>query len=299
MVMRKTKNINKIRRTREDNIIDTVVVTVVTLLSLVCLYPMLHVFFASISEPARVVYHSGALLWPKGFSLAGYKATLARSDIWQGYANTIFYVGVGTAVNMVMTIIGAYALSRKDFMFRKALSLFIVFSMYFTASIIPNYLLMQKLHLLNTRWVLILPGAIGTHNLLVMRTAFARVPQDLEEAAVLDGATDLQTLIYILLPLTKATMAVILLFYAVGHWNSWFNAMAFLPMAKDLYPLQLVLRQIVVSNSVNESSGDTADYLGDSVKYAAIIVSTLPILCLYPFLQKYFVKGVMLGSIKG
>ncbi len=299
MVRSNRKNPNRIRRSKEDIVVDTFCVVFITLLSLCCLYPMLHVLFASISDPVKVLFHSGPMLWPEGFSLAGYKATLARRDIWLGYANTIFYVTVGTGLNMVMTVIGAYALSRRDFMLKRALSLFIVFSMYFTASIIPNYLLMKGLHLLNTRWVLILPGAIGTHNLLVMRTALSRVPRELEEAAILDGASDMQILFHILIPLTKATMAVILLFYAVGHWNAWFNAMAFLPLAKDLYPLQLVLRQIVITNSQDQSTGDVADFLGESVKYAAIIVSTLPILCIYPFLQKYFVKGVMLGSVKG
>lgn len=298
MVKNRIKS-TKIKRTREDWILDIFITFVVGFISICCLYPMVHVFFASISEPIQIMFHSGPLLWPKGFSVAAYEAVIKRKDIWIGYGNTLFYVGVGTVVNMVMTVVGAYALSRKQFMFKKAFTLFIVFSMYFSASIIPNYLLMKGLHLLNTRWALVLPGAIGTHNLLVLRTAFRKVPESLEEASILDGANDFQVLFHVLLPLTKATLAVILLFYVVGHWNSWFNAMAYLPMARNLYPLQLTLREIIISNSEGISSGTVVDYLGESVRYAAIIVSTLPILCIYPFVQKHFVKGIMLGSVKG
>ena len=295
MVKRK----NKIRRTIEDYIIDTIVTVVVGFVALVCLYPMVHVFFASLSDSVEISFHSGALLWPKGFSLASYQAILKRKDIWIGYENTLFYVCVGTAINMVLTIVGAYALSRKDFALKRPLSLFIVFSMYFSAGLIPNFLLMKELHLLNTRWALILPGAIGTYNLMVMRTAFRQIPESLEEAALLDGANDFQVLVRVLLPLAKATIAVIFLFYVVGHWNAWFGAMAYLPMARELYPLQMTLREIIISNSESISSGTTMDYLGESVRYSAIIVATLPVLCLYPFVQRYFVKGVMLGSVKG
>ena len=242
--------------------------------------------------------HQGPLLKPIGFSLDGYKAVLRNAGIWVGYRNTIFYVIAGTAVNMLMTTIGAYVLSRDGFALKKFFTMFIVFTMYFTGGIIPNFLLVRSLGLLNTRWALIIPNAIGTWNLLVMRTAFKNVPASLVEAASIDGANDLVILWKVMVPVSKATMSVIFLFYAVGHWNSWFSAMVYLPMARNLYPLQLFLREILVTSSEISSGDTTIDYIGELVKYASIIVSTLPILCLYPFVQKYFVTGVMLGSVK-
>jgi putative aldouronate transport system permease protein len=197
-----------------------------------------------------------------------------------------------------MTTIGAYVLSRDGFALKKFFTMFIVFTMYFTGGIIPNFLLVRSLGLLNTRWALIIPNAIGTWNLLVMRTAFKNVPASLVEAASIDGANDLVILWKVMVPVSKATMSVIFLFYAVGHWNSWFSAMVYLPMARNLYPLQLFLREILVTSSEISSGDTTIDYIGELVKYASIIVSTLPILCLYPFVQKYFVTGVMLGSVK-
>ena len=184
-------------------------------------------------------------------------------------------------------------------MFRKPLTMMFVFTMYFTGGTIPNFILVKSLGLLNTRWALILPVAIGTWNMLIMRTAFASVPSALEEAALIDGANDLQILTKVILPVSKATLAVIFLFYAVGHWNSWFNALIYLPNERELFPLQLILREVLISNSDYSSSEISVDYLGESIRYAIIIVSTVPILCIYPFIQKYFVKGVMMGSVKG
>lgn len=288
-----------IKRTAEDWIFDITVNLLVGAITIICLYPMLYVFFASISDPMQIMYHTGPLIKPLGFSLQGYQAVLRRPDIWTGYGNTIFYVVAGTAINMVMTTLGAYALSRKEFMLKKPFTMMIVFTMYFTGGTIPNFLLVKNLGMLNTRWAIIVPVAIGTWNMLVMRTAFSTVPASLEEAALIDGANDLQILLKVMIPVSKATMAVIFLFYAVGHWNSWFSAMIYLPRARDLFPLQLFLREILISSS-DVSAGDlTVDFIGESIKYATIIVSTVPILCIYPFLQKYFVKGVMMGSVKG
>jgi putative aldouronate transport system permease protein len=290
---------NKFHKKKEEIIFDVFVALVVGIIALLCLYPMMYVLFASISDPIRIMYHTGPLFWPVGFSLKGYETVLRRPDIWIGYGNTIFYVVVGTGLNMVMTTLGAYALSRKNYMFKKFFTMIIVFSMYFTGGIIPNFLLVKNLGILNTRWAIILPVMVGTWNMLIMRTSFASVPESLEEAALIDGANDFQVLWRVILPVSKATMAVIILFYAVGHWNSWFSAMVYLPRARNLFPLQLFLREILISSS-DMSSGDvTVDFIGELVKYATIIVSTLPILCLYPFVQKYFVKGVMMGSVKG
>ncbi len=289
---------NKIKRSKGDMLYDGINMVIILFISLICLYPMVHVLAASFSDPFEIMTHQGPLLKPIGFSLDGYKAVLRNAGIWVGYRNTIFYVIAGTAVNMLMTTIGAYVLSRDGFALKKFFTMFIVFTMYFTGGIIPNFLLVRSLGLLNTRWALIIPNAIGTWNLLVMRTAFKNVPASLVEAASIDGANDLVILWKVMVPVSKATMSVIFLFYAVGHWNSWFSAMVYLPMARNLYPLQLFLREILVTSSEISSGDTTIDYIGELVKYASIIVSTLPILCLYPFVQKYFVTGVMLGSVK-
>ncbi|MDF2907916.1 MAG: ABC-type transporter, integral rane subunit [Herbinix sp.] len=288
----------KIKRSKGDLMYDGINVLLILLISLVCLYPMLHVLAASFSDPIRIMTHQGPLLKPLGFSLEGYKAVLNNAGIWIGYRNTIMYVIIGTLINMVMTTIGAYVLSRDGFVLKKFFTMFIVFTMYFTGGIIPNFLLIKGLGLVNTPWALMIPNAIGTWNLLVMRTSFKNVPASLTEAASIDGANDLVILWRIMVPVSKATIAVIFLFYAVGHWNSWFDAMIYLPMARNLFPLQLFLREILVTSSDISSADTTIDYIGELVKYASIVVSTLPILCLYPFVQKYFVTGVMLGSVK-
>lgn len=286
------------KRTRSDRIIDIVIAAVVTFICILCLYPMLHVLAASFSDPMRLMNHQGIMLWPEGWSLDGYKAIMKNKGLWTGYLNTIIYVVFGTAINMVMTIIGAYVLSRKGYRWKKAITFFIVFTMYFTGGTIPNFLLVKGLGLLNTRLALLLPNAIATWNLLVLRTGFASVPESLVEAPKIDGANELQVLTRIVLPVSKASVAVILLFYAVGHWNSWFNAMVYLPAARDLYPLQLYLREILISNSEVAAGDNSINYIGELVKYCAIVVSTVPVLCIYPFVQKYFVRGVMMGSVK-
>lgn len=286
------------KRTRSDRIIDIVIAAVVTFICILCLYPMLHVLAASFSDPMRLMNHQGIMLWPEGWSLDGYKAIMKNKGLWTGYLNTIIYVVFGTAINMVMTIIGAYVLSRKGYRWKKAITFFIVFTMYFTGGTIPNFLLVKELGLLNTRLALLLPNAIATWNLLVLRTGFASVPESLIEAPKIDGANELQVLTRIVLPVSKASVAVILLFYAVGHWNSWFNAMVYLPAARDLYPLQLYLREILISNSEVAAGDNSINYIGELVKYCAIVVSTVPVLCIYPFVQKYFVRGVMMGSVK-
>ncbi len=288
----------KIKRNKGDILYDGINVLLILIIASLCLYPMIHVAAASFSDPIRIMTHQGPLLKPLGFSLDGYKAVLQNAGIWVGYKNTIIYVVIGTIINMIMTTTGAYVLSRNGFILKKFFTLFIVFTMYFTGGIIPNFLLVKGLGLLNTPWALMLPNAIGTWNLLVMRTSFKNVPASLVEAASIDGANDFIILWKIMVPVSKATMAVIFLFYAVGHWNAWFDAMVYLPMARNLYPLQLFLREILVTSSEISSGDTTINYIGELVKYASIVVSTLPILFLYPFVQKYFVTGVMLGSVK-
>ena len=272
------------------------------LLTLVFLYPMWYCLMASFSDPGRLLSNYGMLLRPLGFSLAGYKAVFINRSIWIGYANTLFYVIAGTALNMLLTILGAYTLSRRNLLLRMPLSLLLVITMYVDAGIIPNFLLVRELGLYNSRWAILLTSGVTTYNLIVMRTAFSQVSRSLEEAAMIDGAKDVHLLTKVLLPVSKATLAVIVLFYAVGHWNAWFSASIYL-RDREKFPLQMYLREIHMAASASATSETASSidgffYLEELVKYCTIVVSTVPILCIYPFVQKYFVQGIMLGSLK-
>lgn len=275
------------------------------LIGLLCLYPMLYVLFASFSNPAELAKHTGVLWKSQGFSVVGYTIVFQNPNIVSGYLNTIFYVTAGTLLNITMTAVGAYVLSRKQLLFKKPLTIMIVFTMYFGGGLIPEFLLVKNLGMYDTRMALILPTMIATWNLIVMTTAFKGVPESLEESARIDGANDFTILFRIIIPVTKATISVMILFYAVGHWNSWFNAMIYL-RDRGLYPLQLLLREILIANSAGGNLLEGAPVSEDDralvylvIKYCTIIVATVPILFIYPFCQKYFVKGVMLGSLKG
>lgn len=291
-----------VKRSDPEMIFDVFNVLLMGILSVIFAYPMLYVLFASFSDPAQLIAHTGILFWPKGFSLDGYRMVLKTPSIWIGYANTIFYVCAGTFVNIILSSMGAYVLSRKGFAYRSVLTKAIVFTMYFSGGLIPFYLTIHNVGLYNTRLALILPVAINTWNLIVMRTSFSQIPESLEEAARIDGANDFVILFRIFMPVAKSTLAVMVLFYAVQHWNSWFNAMIFL-QDRDKFPLQLFLREILLSGSMMDVTAGTSDDVSNAlttmmIKYCTIIVSTLPILCVYPFLQKYFAKGVMIGSVK-
>jgi putative aldouronate transport system permease protein len=263
---------------------------------------MWHVFMASFSDPVKLVNHIGPVFKPLGFSLRGYNAVLKNKNILIGYGNTIFYVGVGTTVNMLMTIISAYVLSRRNLLIKRPLTLMIVVTMYLHAGMIPDFLLVKYLGLYDTRMALILPGAIATWNLIVMRTCFNQISRSLEESAMIDGAGDFTILFKIILPVSKAVIAVMILFYAVGHWNSWFNAVIFI-RDRTKFPLQLFLREILLANttmgfSEGMSAADGQFLLEEIIKHCAIIVSTVPILAIYPLVQRHFITGVMLGSLK-
>ncbi len=266
------------------------------------LYPMLYILFASLSKPNDFMMHEGLLYGPIGFSLASFRAVFKNPNIISGYGNTIIIVVGGVALNIFMTILGAYFLSRKNVMLNKVITLMIIFTMYFHGGLIPSYLLVKALHLDNTLLALIVPGAINTFNMIIMRTAFAAVPDSMEESAKLDGANQFVILFRIMVPLALPTLMVLVLYYGVAHWNSWFNAMIYL-RKRTLFPLQLILREIIIQNDTNSmttgSSADDKEMISETIKYAVIVVATLPILCLYPFLQKYFVKGVMVGAVKG
>ncbi len=290
------------QESRAHKVFDLANVAFLLCLSIVTFYPMLHSASSSLSEPSRLMSHLGILLWPEGLSLVSYRAVFRNPMILSGYRNTLFVVSVGLILNMLLTSMGAYFLSRKNVMLKKAVMFIVVFTMFFSGGMIPFYLTVKGLHIDNTLWSLILPVSINTFNLIVMRTAFLSLPDSLEESAKIDGAGHFTILFRIVLPLSMATVAVMILYYGVFHWNAWFNAMLFL-RKRDLYPLQLVLREILVQNDTNAMSLDSAtgeeEYVSDTVKYAVIVVATLPILTLYPFLQRYFVKGLMIGSIKG
>lgn len=271
----------------------------ITLVALLCLYPVIHVLMASFSDPIRLIRHRGLLLKPDGFSLKGYRTVFNNPNLLIGYGNTLIYVVGGTALNMVLTMLGAYALSRDGWPFRKFFVFLFVFTMYFSVGMVPTFMLVKSMGLLNTRWAILLPGAVNTWNMIVMRTSFASVPTELQESAYIDGANDLRILVQIFIPLSKATLAVIMLFYAVEHWNAWFTSMIYLTDTKK-YPLQMFVRDILLYDGAGGTTEDAnAIYIKELTKYAIIVVAVAPILCAYPFVQKYFVKGIMMGSVKG
>jgi putative aldouronate transport system permease protein len=284
---------------------DVVNVILMLLISFICIAPVLHVLFASLSDPMKLASHTGIILKPLGFTLVGYKIIFSNATILIGYLNTIFYVIAGVGISTLLTVLGGYALSRKNLLWGNTIMFFITFTMFFNGGLIPFYLIVTKLGLYDTRWSIILPTAISAFNLIIMRTSLKEIPDSMEESALIDGAGHITVMIKIILPLAKATIAVIVLFYAVAMWNSWFNASIFL-RDRNKFPLQMVLKEILVQNDssmvINSSTATTGlntDIYKPLVKYCTIMAATLPVLCFYPFAQKYFVTGVMIGSIKG
>ncbi len=288
-----------------DKIFIAVVYSLLTVTLLIVLYPLMYIVSSSFSSTSAVM---GGKVWlyPVDFSLSGYKAIFENKDILTGYVNTVIYTVVGTLLNIVMTVCAAYPLSRKDFGARKGLMFFFTFTMFFSGGIIPSYMLLNSLGMLNTRAAMILPTALSVWNVIITRTFFeSNIPDELLEAARLDGCSDFKFLIRIVVPLSGAVIAVITLFYAVGHWNAFFNALLYLTN-KKLYPLQVFLRDILILNSIDAGMVsidikelEAKEGLKELLKYSLIIVSSVPVLCIYPFIQKFFVKGVMIGSLKG
>ncbi len=294
----------KIRYCRSDKVFYTISGIFLALLLLLVAYPLIYVLSASFSS-GNAVSAGRVVLWPVDFSLEGYKAVFNKSDIWPAYLNTILYTVVGTFINVAMVMIAAYPLSRSDLKGRNVVMVLFTFTMFFGGGMIPFYILLTQLHMIDTFWVMVVPGALSVYNMIIARTFIqSSIPGELFEAASIDGCSDTRYFFEILLPLSKAIIAVLALFSAVGHWNSYFNAMMYLNTRSKM-PLQIVLREILIMNQIDYSTvGDPElilkmGNLGDVLKYALIVVSTVPILCVYPFVQKYFVKGVMIGSIKG
>ena len=294
-----------IKDPRGDRIVGAVVFVIVTLLMLIVLYPLIYVLSCSVSSPTAVGAGEVVLL-PKGFTLMGYKRVFQEPDILLGYKNTLFYTLIGTAINLFVTVPAGYMLSKKEVPGRNLFMFLFMFTMYFSGGMIPSFLLVKSLHLYDTRAVLVILGAFSTYNCIICRTFFAALPHELEEAAAIDGCSTVRTFVQIVLPLSQALLGVMVLYFAVGHWNSYFNAMIYVNNEK-YKPLQLILRRILIleqaSSNMMEGGGDeyAAEQfkLKELIKYSVIVVSSLPVLVLYPFLQKYFVQGVMIGSIKG
>lgn len=289
----------RIKETLGEKIFNIINIIIMLLLVVVTLYPFWYVLVASFSDGERLMQHTGFLFKPLGFDLAAYKITFQNQMLIKGYMNTIFILVVGTFFNIVMTSLGAYFLSRKNVMWKKPIMFGIVFTMYFSGGLVPFFLTVKQLHLDNTLWALIIPNLISTYNLIIMRTSFMAIPDSLEESAKLDGASHFTILTRIIVPLAAPTIAVMVLYYGVGYWNSWFYASIFL-RDRELFPLQLILREILLQNTNADVNNTLIDEesVSQTIKYALIVVSTVPILCVYPFLQKYFVKGVMIGALK-
>ena len=294
----------RIQDTTGDKIFSGICMTLVILVLIVCLYPLWLVLIYSISDPDAV--NAGKVwIWPVGVTWDAYKEVFARDDLMRGYFNSITQTLFGTAVNMIMTIPAAYALSKRHLKGRSLFTTLIITTMYFSGGLIPNFILLKELRLLNTWWVFGLCGAVSTYNLIVARTFFVSgVPHELEEAAELDGCSVAGVFFRIVLPLSKAMLGVITLYYVVGHWNNFTTALYYTPQSTDYWPLQMVIRNLLRTLNQMAASGDDAALLYytriyDMIKYAVVVVAAFPLLVLYPFVQKYFNKGVMLGSVKG
>ena len=292
-------------RSRGEYIFAVFNYAIMIFICFVTIYPLWHIAMASISDPVAVLSHRGFYLNPDGaLNFKGYQLVIENPNISTGFLNTIFYVVVGTILCMLVTTFGAYTLSRKGLYWNRSIMFMIIFTMYFHGGLIPFYIMVQNMGLLDSRWSVILPVMVNTYNLIILRTAFAGVPDSLIESAQMDGASVPRIVLQIVIPCVQATVAVIILFYAVGFWNMWFNPSLFLTNRK-LWPVQLVLRDILIKNdtrsmtqvsSIGQTSQEAYRML---VKYCTIIVATVPILVIYPFVQKYFVSGIMIGSLKG
>lgn len=301
--------VSGIKLSKRDRIFLICIYTYVAIALLLVAYPILYIISASISDPKMVA--SGEMwLFPKGVTFKGYEIVFQNSKIWTGYGNTILYTLIGTTINLVVTMPAAYALSRKDFVGRGFFMGMFMVTMFIGGGLVPTYMLVKGLGMVNTMWALVIPGAASIWNIIVSRTFFANsIPAELQDAAQIDGATNIRLFLRIVLPLSMPIIAVMALFYGVGHWNSYFGAMIYLNDDAK-YPLQLVLRQILVLQEMQSQVGGIIDAtaataqnnkaeIASLVKYGVIIVSTLPIIAVYPFLQRYFVQGVMIGSVKG
>jgi len=291
-----------IKKSTGDKIFDVVNAIILLALCFVTLYPMWYVICASFTNNVYLVAHPGAIWWPVGFTTGSYAMAFEHPLILSGYKNILMILGISLPINIFLTLFCGYFLASKGMMFKGIIQFLIMFTMFFSGGMIPAYLNIRELGLFNSMWALILPGAISVYNCIICRTAIQAVPESLTESAYLDGANDLIIVFRIILPLIMPTIAVLLLYYGVGHWNSWFPASIYLTDNYKL-PIQNVLRSILIANSniLNSaaSESDKVNEFAEAIKYSTIVLTTVPVLCIYPFLQKYFVKGVMVGAVKG
>lgn len=306
--MRKRNN-KIISNSPSDKAFDIVNIFIMVVLLFIFVWPLWFVIISSFSNPFDV-WKGNVLLWPSGFTLKGYTEMFRYEPIWIGYRNNIFYTVVGTLINMVMTVLCAYPLSRKDWLPRKFWLKYCLITMYISGGLIPTYLVIRNLHMTNTIWAMMIPGALSFYNALIVRSYFSNsIPNDLQEAAELDGANPMQYLVRVVLPLSKPVLAVVCLYYAVGHWNDYYTALIYIS-DRRLIPLQTALREVLISsasiaNLLHNADSNTAMQmqqrmeLAQSLKYTSIIAGIIPMMIVYPFVQKYFVKGVMVGAIKG
>lgn len=309
-----TQNVRNVRKfgvqreTKGDLLFDAVNVFLLCIFLVVIFYPLYWVIIASISDPNLV--NAGAItLYPKGLSASGYQKLINTSKIWRAYGNTILYTLIGTALNLIVTVCGGYALSRRQLPLRSVVMKLLIFTMFFNGGLIPTYLLVKNLNLLNTMWAVLLPTTLTVYNMTIARAFFqGSIPDGIIEASQIDGCSQLRTFVSIVIPVSPSILSVLILFHVVFRWNEYFNAMIYLTKESD-YPLQLILREILISSQT--AAQDMVGSGGDSmavmekqrqaqlIKYSSIVVSTVPMLVLYPFMQKYFVKGIMVGALKG
>ena len=283
-----------------DKIYLSLVYALCALAFIATVYPFLYILAVSFSD-SQAVYKGEVFIFPVGFTLGGYKQVLKQASFWQAYGNTIYYTVIGTTFNIAATTIAAYPLARRSFFARKFFNFFIVFTMYFGGGLIPSYVLNTTIGLYNNRWVMILPGLVSTYNVMICRSAFSAIPDELMESAEIDGANDLKIFFHIAIRLIPSTLGVLTLYYAVGHWNNFFTALIYFSK-EELMPVQVILRRVLIQSTSEfmESSGATGKAaFSVQLRYVTIVVATLPILTVYPFIQRYFVKGVMIGAVKG
>lgn len=290
---------------KEERLFDGMIYIVLFLVLALMVYPLMYVVSCSFSDPLLVLRGEIRLL-PRGFHLDSYAAVLKENKLLRGYMNTILYTVAGTLINILLTTTGAYALSCENLRGRKMITRFIIFTMLFSGGLIPTYIVVSNLNLLNTMWSIVLPNAVSVTNFIIMKSSFENgIPKDLKEAARVEGCSNIGVFTKIVLPLSKSIIAVMVIFYSVGHWNEYFNALLYIT-DKAKQPLQVILRDILISNeltemmgNVNQLNSETRAMIAEGMKYSTIVLSSLPMILLYPFFQKYFVKGVMVGSVKG
>lgn len=298
------KNHIKKAHKKKISLIELILCTIAIVIGLISIYPVFYTIFVSMSEPANIIGKGELILWFKGFNFSGYKLIFSDGQIFTSIINSLVYMLIGVLVNMILTIMGAYALSRRKAMWNKVFLKIIVFTMFFGGGLVPLYILVSDLGLIDSFWSLILPYAIAPWNMILLRTAYMCVPEEIIEAAKIDGANDFYIMIFIATPLVLSTMVIIIMYYAVGHWNSWFPAMIFL-RDRTKYPLQLILREILIQGNTtgifgpNYAESQESIYTEFLVKYCAVIVSMVPVAMFFPFIQKHLEKGAIVGSLKG